>query len=169
MSWPMTAPRGSTSRRSSTSAPSAASTGSGSGSSARRMSRDVALSVERFSKLGEHGAVWLAIGVAGAAIDHRRRSEWLGCVRRVALAYGVNQAIKVVVGRRRPADAQAETPSALSFPSAHTTTAFCGARSYARLGLPAVPLYALAASLAGSRLYLRVHYPSDVLVGVALG
>ena len=133
------------------------------------MRRDVPLSIARFSKLGEHGSVWLAIGVAGAAADRRRRGEWLAGTRRVALAYGVNQAIKLVVRRRRPADARADTLSSLSFPSAHATTAFCGARSFARLGLPALPLYALATSLAASRLYLRVHHPTDVLAGAALG
>lgn len=56
--------------------------------------------------------------------------------------------------------------SNLSFPSAHTTTAFCGARMYGRLGLP---LYPLALALAASRLYLRVHYPSDVVAGAVLG
>lgn len=101
--------------------------------------------------------------------DRRRRGEWRAAVRRVAVAYGVNQTVKLIVRRRRPAAARARTLSGLSFPSAHATTAFCGARSYARLGLPAPPLYALAASLAASRLYLRVHHPSDVFAGALLG
>jgi len=84
----------------------------------------------------------------------------------VLLSYAVNQTLKVVVRRQRPADARAKTMSNLSFPSAHTTTAFCGARMYARLGLP---LYPLAVGLAASRLYLRVHHPSDVVAGAALG
>jgi undecaprenyl-diphosphatase len=90
-------------------------------------------------------------------------------VRRVLLAYGANQALKVVVRRKRPEDQRAPTPSALSFPSAHATTSFCAARSYGRLGAPVVPLYGLAAALAASRLYLRVHHPTDVLAGIALG
>jgi undecaprenyl-diphosphatase len=122
--------------------------------------------VERFSKLGEHGAVWMAIGLGGAALDPPRRDQWLGAARRVALAYGVNQAIKVVVRRRRPANARAATRTQLSFPSAHATTSFCGARMYARLGLP---LYPLAVALAASRLALRVHYPTDVAAGAVLG
>lgn len=87
----------------------------------------------------------------------------------MGLSYGVNQALKVVVRRRRPEDARARTLSTLSFPSAHATTSFCAARSYARLGAPVVPLYALAGALAASRLYLRVHHPTDVLAGIALG
>lgn len=125
--------------------------------------------VERFSKLGEHGAIWIALGLAGALADRRRRGDWLAASRRVAVAYGVNQAVKLAVRRKRPDDARASTLSGLSFPSAHATTSFCAARSYARLGAPVVPIYALAASLAASRLYLRVHHPTDVLAGVALG
>ena len=122
--------------------------------------------IERFSKLGEHGAVWYAIGLAGAALDPPRREEWLRGVRRVAISYAVNQLIKVVVRRERPAGARAHTHSNLSFPSAHTTTSFCGARMYRRLGLP---LYPLAVAIAASRLALRVHHPSDVVAGAALG
>lgn len=122
--------------------------------------------IEAFSRIGQHGAVWYAIGLAGAAADAPRRAEWLRAVRRVALAYAINQVIKVLVGRERPARQRAATLTNLSFPSAHTTTAFCGARMYARLGLP---LYPLAAALAASRLLLRVHHPSDVVAGAALG
>jgi undecaprenyl-diphosphatase len=129
--------------------------------------------VARFSKLGEHGAVWLAIGGAGAAFDPARRGEWQRGLGAVAGAYVLNTAIKPLVGRRRPSlpdlPALTGTPTGLSFPSAHAATSFAGALAYSRLGLPAVGLYALAAALAGSRLYLGVHHPSDVLAGAALG
>ena len=78
-----------------------------------------------------------------------------------------------VVRRRRPALAGlpplTDTPSDLSFPSAHASSSFAGALVYSRLGLPAVPLYTLAGGLSISRLYLGVHYPSDVLAGALLG
>jgi membrane-associated phospholipid phosphatase len=129
--------------------------------------------VARFSLLGEHAGVWLAIGVAGATLDAERRSEWSRATATVAGMYALNTAIKQVVGRRRPElpglPPLTPTPTTLSFPSAHASTAFAGARLYAQLGLPIVPLYALATGLALSRLYLGVHYPSDVLVGAALG
>jgi membrane-associated phospholipid phosphatase len=129
--------------------------------------------VARFSLLGEHAGVWLAIGVAGVALDPKRRGEWRRATATVAGVYALNTAIKQVVGRRRPElpglPALTATPTDLSFPSAHASTAFAGARLYTRLGLPAVPMYALATGLALSRLYLGVHYPSDVLVGATLG
>lgn len=129
--------------------------------------------VARFSRLGEHAGVWLAIGVAGQALDGGRRERWRRATATVAGSYALNTAVKAVVGRRRPRlpglPALTGTPTALSFPSAHACTSFAGAVSYSRLGLPAAPLYALAAALSLSRLYLGVHYPSDVLAGAALG
>ena len=129
--------------------------------------------VAQFSKLGEHAGVWLAIGVVGGALDAERRSEWRRATLTVAAVYALNTAVKLVVGRRRPElpglPPLTGTPTALSFPSAHASTAFAGARLYSQLGLPIVPLYSLATGLALSRLYLGVHYPSDVLFGAALG
>lgn len=129
--------------------------------------------VASFSKLGERGAVWVAIGAAGYALDEPGRPQWRRATVTVLETYALNTAIKLVVRRRRPQlpglPPLTSTPTQLSFPSAHASTSFAGALAYSRLGLPAVPLYTLAKGLALSRLYLGVHYPSDVLAGALLG
>jgi len=130
--------------------------------------------VARFSKLGEHAGVWLALGaVEWGASRGERRARWRRATGTVAVTYAANTALKLVVRRRRPQLADLPpltgTPTQYSFPSAHSSTSFAAALAYSRVGLPAVPLYALAKCLALSRLYLGVHYPSDIVAGALLG
>ena len=128
--------------------------------------------VGRFSSLGEHAALWLALGTLGALVDRPRRARWKRGVLVVGATYALNTAIKALVRRPRPVveglPALVTTPTRLSFPSAHASTSFAAACVYGRL-LPAGPLYATAAAMACSRVYLGVHYPSDVAAGALLG
>jgi membrane-associated phospholipid phosphatase len=125
-----------------------------------------------YSRLGQHGAGWIALGVVGSLLQPRARERWLRGARIVAWSYAANQLVKFTVRRPRPElhdlPPLTRTITKLSFPSAHATTAFAGSRAYSGLAPPGA-LYAAAVLTAVSRPYLGVHYPSDVLAGAVLG
>ncbi|MGH2894455.1 MAG: phosphatase PAP2 family protein [Solirubrobacteraceae bacterium] len=124
------------------------------------------------SRATDHSDAWLLAALAGAALDRRRRERWLDAGSRVALVELSSQAIKRVAPRDRPQlrdlPALAPTPSTRSFPSSHTAAAVAAIASFGGL-LPDALLRSLAGVTAFSRLYLGVHFPSDVIAGAALG
>jgi undecaprenyl-diphosphatase len=132
----------------------------------------VARAVRVFSTTGEHAALWHGIGLCGQLVDHRRRAAWRRSMWTIGATQLANVALKQVARRSRPAledlPALVRTPTQLSFPSAHSSSSFAAARAFSGL-LPAGPLYATAAAMALSRVYLGVHYPTDITVGAALG
>lgn len=124
------------------------------------------------SRFGEHGLGWVALGALAGLVDRPRRRQWTGAAVGVLGAHACSVAVKQVVRRRRPSDPRVRVlvgaPSALSFPSAHATSTTAAAVLYGRLtGRRLVPL--LVPPMLASRLVLGVHYPSDVVVGSALG
>jgi membrane-associated phospholipid phosphatase len=128
--------------------------------------------LRRYSKLGEHGLLWVAISAAGAALDEDRRAAFVRAGATVAASFVANQAIKVAVRRPRPRldglPPLIDTMSNRSYPSAHAST--CGAATVA-LGrlLPRAAVTTAAVTMALTRPYLGVHYPSDSVAGFALG
>jgi len=124
------------------------------------------------SHFGEHSIGWLAVAGLGALLAPRRRREWITVGVGAFLAHAAAVVIKRVVRRTRPDHpaivVNVGTPSRLSFPSAHATSTTAASILLARatgLPLPAV----LVPPMALSRLVLGVHYPTDVLTGVAVG
>jgi membrane-associated phospholipid phosphatase len=123
---------------------------------------------------GEWGAIWAGSSLAAAAADRRRRGRWLAAAIVPPLAIPLNYGFKHLIRRERPVieelPALGYAASSLSFPSAHATSSVAAAIAMGRVAPSARPvLYALAAAICVGRPYLGMHYPSDVLVGVALG
>lgn len=127
------------------------------------------------SHFGEHSLGWLAVSALGALIQPQRRRSWLVAGAGTLAAHAAAVVIKRIVRRKRPHHPaiaiNVGTPSALSFPSAHATSTAAAAILLGRAsGLPARVLPAvLVPPMALSRMVLGVHYPSDVLAGVAVG
>ncbi|MDQ2675932.1 MAG: phosphatase PAP2 family protein [Actinomycetota bacterium] len=130
--------------------------------------------VKGLGLIGEHAAVWAAIGLAGAARDEERRGRWLIAAATGPGAVVVNYGVKLAIGRERPIledhPPLARAPSKLSFPSAHSTSSMAAATALGRVEPKTrVPLYSLAGAICLSRPYLGMHYPSDVVAGIVFG
>ena len=128
------------------------------------------------TRLGDAGFIWIVAAVMLIAIrKYRRYGVMLLCAMACGLLIG-NVALKHLVARARPCWIQSDVPLLIalpkdySFPSGHTLSsviaAACLARIDRRFGWIAIPLAAL---IALSRLYLFVHFPSDVIASIALG
>ena len=124
------------------------------------------------SHFGEHAAGWVALSGVGALLAPRRRRDWVLVGVGAVAAHAAAIVIKLAVRRKRPHHpdiaVNVGTPSALSFPSAHATSSTAAAMLLCRATRSPLPL-AIIPLMALSRLVLGVHYPSDVLAGIAVG
>lgn len=130
----------------------------------------------RITALGNTGIFWILLGILLACMMKTRK---IGISMLASIAIGAllgNVLLKNLIARERPCwiDSQIllliENPKDFSFPSGHTMVSFEGAVSIfmknRRWGIAAL---FLAILIACSRLYLFVHFPTDVLCGAVLG
>lgn len=128
------------------------------------------------TSLGDLGFIWLLIA-ALLIINKKYRKVGIMAIVALILATVLGEGIlKHLVQRIRPsADIPAinlliEKPLSYSFPSGHTTSSFAVAGVLSKyLKKYSLVFLGLASLIAFSRLYLYVHYPSDVLAGIILG
>ena len=127
------------------------------------------------SRIGTQGAIWLLIAII-AALYWRRPAIFLYVALADLLAAVSSAVLRHAIGRERPPLRFPEphplvhVPGNPSFPSGHAATSFACAATLAWLTpFSPVALYALAALIAFSRVYVGVHYPLDVIGGAALG
>ena len=127
-----------------------------------------------YSRLSLASAGLLALGGGRTG----RRAALAGVAALGVTATVVNVAVKPLARRRRPERLEGDIPlarhvpmpSSRSFPSGHSAAAFAFATGIGHVSpAAAVPLHALAALVAYSRVHTGVHYPGDVLAGAVMG
>ena len=129
------------------------------------------------TSLGNGGMIWIAATILLLIPKKTRKAGVMSAVALLGSLIINNNIVKNIVQRPRPfvtfTDLQIiiPTPSEFSFPSGHTSSSFAAAAVFYRhlpkkLGLPAV---ILAGLIGFSRLYVGVHYPTDVIAGVLMG
>ena len=129
-----------------------------------------------FNYAGEHGEIWIAFTLLLLLF---RRTRKAGCAMATALVLYLvagDCILKPLFARPRPCDINTSItmlvarPHGHSFPSGHTASGVAAAYALwlqnRKLGAPAL---VLAAFIAFTRLYLYVHFPTDILGGAVLG
>ncbi|MGN0510734.1 MAG: phosphatase PAP2 family protein [Lachnospiraceae bacterium] len=130
------------------------------------------------TSLGNGGWVWIVLGILLLFFPKTRK---LGILTLLSMLIGfliTNICLKNLVARPRPytqipdLTILVKEPHDWSFPSGHTTASFAFAFAF-YFGLEhkkySIPVFVLAALIAFSRLYVGVHYPTDVLGGLLTG
>lgn len=131
-----------------------------------------------FTKLGNSGIIWATIATL-LLIKKSNRTTSLKIFFALVLSAIMGEfIIKYTVGRVRPSENISKDkllirkPKTYSFPSGHTSSSFSSALVISTaFPYPAIVIsvFILASIIAFSRIYLKVHYPTDVFAGIILG
>ena len=130
--------------------------------------------VPLITRLGDAGIIWIILTVLLLIIPKTRKT---GVIMMAALLADVLLCIKNLVARTRPFDVNTAVqllvakPRDYSFPSGHTAASFASVTALYLAGEKKMwkAALVLAVLIALSRLYLYVHYPTDIIGGVVFG
>jgi diacylglycerol kinase family enzyme/membrane-associated phospholipid phosphatase len=134
--------------------------------------------LRRLSTLANHGRLWLVLGVLlGVRKGPLRRGAIRGVGSMAVSSALVNVVLKQIFGRVRPDMANLRTertlrrsPVTLSFPSGHSSSAAAFVTGVAMESpLAGAALAPVALGVGYSRVHVGVHYPGDVVAGLAVG
>lgn len=129
------------------------------------------------TSLGNAAFIWIMIGIILLFIKKYRKYGYMIFISLLFCAIVGNLTLKPLVARLRPFDVKPlidglliAKPTDYSFPSGHTMCSFAPAIVIVYMNKRAGILALILSILIGfSRLYLYVHYPSDVFVGMIIG
>ena len=127
--------------------------------------------------LGNAGVIWILLTIAMILLPKYRKAGWTSAISLLLSVIIVNLLVKNLVARVRPYEVIdglnliVGKAGDWSFPSGHTSSSFAAALSILLSGhkWEGVGAMILAALIGFSRLYVGIHYPSDVLCGALFG
>lgn len=129
-----------------------------------------------FTTIGNMGVIWIIYAVFLAFDKVRRKYVFIMIIALILCLLLGNLFMKNFFCRQRPfisypgKELLIPAPKDFSFPSSHAMSSFCASTIIYKSGIKTGGLSILLACLISfSRLYLYVHYPSDVLVGALIG
>lgn len=128
------------------------------------------------TSLGNSGLIWIVISIILITIPKYRKVGVMALCALILTTILGEVILKNILQRSRPFtkvpdfELLIKAPLSYSFPSGHTGSSFAVAGILgSKFKKSRIYIYILAMLIAFSRLYLYVHYPSDVLAGVVLG
>ena len=133
--------------------------------------------MSNITKLGNAGIVWILLTIVLLLIPKTRKSGLILAAALIVDLIFCNGILKPLIARIRPFDVNSAIqlivakPHDYSFPSGHTAASFTAVMALYLAGEKKMwkAALVLAVLIALSRLYLYVHYPTDIIGGVVFG
>ena len=119
-----------------------------------------------FSRLADSGFIWIVLGLVLLIFPKQRKTGMLVAVALILDVILCNGILKHLFARVRPYDV-----NQVSFPSGHSAASFAAVTAlfFSKKKQLWIPSLVLAVIICFSRMYLYVHYPTDILGGIIVG